>query len=279
MLQNDYGEKGVIAMDKQDRKYFINKYLNDVIYKTSTIELKTITYKQVNQILENREISSVMANDVLIVKNIELAYKMLYSDLDREITSDLLKKTHEIVGYGLVKRTGLLRNEGVMIGGSTYLPKVYQTEQQLQFDSILNAIIDDLNISISDGFVIESSLDLFATLCKQQFFHDGNKRTALIFTNYILLKNCNGVITLEDKNKDEFEDLLIAYYEDENKKQEFLQFIYDDLLNDYYFKNKNDFDLDSYYEYRIPFNDVILEKNEKLEDDKAKTIDINKKTT
>lgn len=261
-------------MNKSDRIYFINKYLNDVIYKTSTIELKTITYKQISQILENREITNVKANDVLIVKNIELAYKMLYSDLNREITPELLKKTHEIVGFGLVKRTGLLRNEGVMIGGSTYLPNVYQSEEELlKFDNLLKLIIDDLNKSIQDGFVIESSLDLFATLCKQQFFHDGNKRTALIFTNYVLLKNCNGVITLDEKAKDEFEDLLIAYYEDETKKREFIQYIYDNLLNSYYFGNSNNFDLDKYYEYHVPFNDNFLENSEQSEDENAQTID------
>ena len=53
---------------------------------------------------------------------------------------------------------------------------------------------------------------------KKQLFLDGNKRTAIIFANYYLIRNALGLIVIPAELVEEFKKLLIEYYEDENKK-------------------------------------------------------------
>jgi DNA-binding XRE family transcriptional regulator len=63
----------------------------------------------------------------------------------------------------------------------------------------------------------------FARLCKTQCFHDGNKRTALIFCNAILISSNLQIIRIVDHIT--FARKLISFYEDENKINDFYQYV------------------------------------------------------
>jgi len=53
---------------------------------------------------------------------------------------------------------------------------------------------------------------------KSQIFIDGNKRTALIFANHVLISHGIGLIVISDKLVSEYKRLLILYYEGIDKK-------------------------------------------------------------
>ena len=48
---------------------------------------------------------------------------------------------------------------------------------------------------------------------RKQIFLDGNKRTAVIFANHILIKNGKGIIVIPAEKVDEYKKLLVNYYE------------------------------------------------------------------
>ena len=53
---------------------------------------------------------------------------------------------------------------------------------------------------------------------KKQIFLDGNKRTAVLFANHILIKNGRGLIVIPAEKVNEYKKLLIDYYETDKTK-------------------------------------------------------------
>ena len=62
-------------------------------------------------------------------------------------------------------------------------------------------------------------------IMKKQIFIDGNKRTAVIYSNHYLIARGEGIIAIPAELTEEFKDLLIPYYEgkDEKKIKEFIK--------------------------------------------------------
>lgn len=60
---------------------------------------------------------------------------------------------------------------------------------------------------------------------KKQIFIDGNKRTAVIYSNHYLISKGKGIIAISAELTGKFKDLLIPYYEgkDENKIKKFIK--------------------------------------------------------
>ena len=48
---------------------------------------------------------------------------------------------------------------------------------------------------------------------KKQIFIDGNKRTAVIFSNHYLISKGKGIIVIPAEKTEEFKSLLIPFYE------------------------------------------------------------------
>ena len=66
---------------------------------------------------------------------------------------------------------------------------------------------------------------------KMQLFNDGNKRTAMLVCNHELIKNGLGIVSIAEKDKVEFGNKLIEYYENEEQLNELISFIYDKCLD------------------------------------------------
>lgn len=66
-------------------------------------------------------------------------------------------------------------------------------------------------------------------LMRTQFFNDGNKRTAMLFANKILISNGKGIISVPVDKDIQFGELITKYYES-NDMEELKQFVYDECL-------------------------------------------------
>lgn len=67
-------------------------------------------------------------------------------------------------------------------------------------------------------------------LMRTQFFSDGNKRTAMLFANKIMIENGKGIINIPIEEDINFGEQLIKYYETDNM-EELKQFIYDKCID------------------------------------------------
>ena len=60
--------------------------------------------------------------------------------------------------------------------------------------------------------ITEKALNLFVWGARGQFFWDGNKRTSMTLANKLLISNGAGMITITDNYMEQFNTLLVDYY-------------------------------------------------------------------
>lgn len=98
---------------------------------------------------------------------------------------------------------GVLRSGNVGISGTDYVPPVPDGEE------VEKELAD---IILSEKTNTEKAINVFLWGTRRQIFWDGNKRTSLLLANKILVANGNGILTITEKNMAQFNDLLVAYY-------------------------------------------------------------------
>ena len=108
----------------------------------------------------------------------------------------------------------------VDIGGTSWQPNF----------PIKADIIDDIDKINNTENATEKAIDLMLYIMRQQMFLDGNKRTATLCANRILIENGAGLINVNVEHIEEFETELIKYYET-NEKDKIRDFLFEKCLN------------------------------------------------
>ena len=84
--------------------------------------------------------------------------------------------------------------------------------------------MNDANASATD-----KALEAFTWGARGQFFWDGNKRTSLLLANKILVSSGVGIMTITDKYMEQFNSLLLEYYNN-GESVKLKQFLYDNAI-------------------------------------------------
>lgn len=113
---------------------------------------------------------------------------------------------------------GKIRNVPVTIGGCVYIPPLPFEDQVRE---------DIRNIVESNKAPLSKAIEALLYIKKKQLFLDGNKRTAVIFANHILIKNATGLIVIPVEKVNEYKKLLIHYYETD-EKEKIIRFLKDE---------------------------------------------------
>lgn len=75
----------------------------------------------------------------------------------------------------------------------------------------------------------EKALRIMYDIMRQQLFWDGNKRTATLSANYILINAGAGILNISEQQLEKFNDLLSADYES-GDVAEILNWTYDNCI-------------------------------------------------
>ena len=193
--------------------------LVDSIYKQSMLEGVATTYSDTETLVNGGKVNDMTASDVDKVINLKRAWEFIMSiDLANYPTNyAVLCQINQIVEDGFSVTAGKIRKVPVTIGGSSYIPPI-PFEDQVKLD-----IYDILHKE--DG--IDLAIDLILYVMKKQLFLDGNKRTAIIFANHYLITHALGLIVVPSELVSEYKKILVAYYEDESKKEDISNFLKD----------------------------------------------------
>ena len=68
---------------------------------------------------------------------------------------------------------------------------------------------------------VDIAINLLLYVVKKQVFLDGNKRTSVIFVNHYLISKGKGLIVIPVEKVKEYKNLLIDFYESNNKEKIF----------------------------------------------------------
>jgi Fic family protein len=220
--------KAKFNMTKEQNTLLAKRNIIDCIWKEANLEGFNITFPDTQAIYEMAKISSVEVDAVTCVLNLKHAWQYVFDNLDKPLTLDYLKGLHKEVAYRIALEAGELRNGTVSIGGcEIYQPPIPQQDNIVVCLDKINAISNPT----------EKALELFAWLCKDQLFWDGNKRTAQLAANKVLIENGAGLLSVSLNDLQEFGYKLHDFYEYDHK-QELFEFLYDVALSGAEFSTK-----------------------------------------
>ena len=186
------------------------------IYKQAILEGVATTYSDTEEIVNGGIIRNMTSTDVEKIINLKHAWEFIMNKNVVVYPSNysILCQINSIVEEGFSYSAGKIRSVPVSIGGSSYIPPI-PFEDQVKFD------IEKIN-KIDD--VVDRAIDALLYVMKKQIFIDGNKRTAVLFANHILISHGKGLIVIPAEDVDEYKALLIKYYET-NQKESIVKFI------------------------------------------------------
>lgn len=199
-------------LEKDESIFFAKKTLVENIYNQAKMENINITFPDTKTIIDGMSVSGLKTDDVQKVLNLRNAWNYVLDDVSAPLDLEYIKTIHAMVAYGELPQTMLntLREGDVSIGGSFYQPKL---PDETAVSNLIKKILNGSNSTT------EKSLDYFLFACRSQLFWDGNKRTASIVANKIMIDAGIGVLIVEEKYLRRFNKLMIDFYETADKSK------------------------------------------------------------
>lgn len=197
---------------------FAKRHMVDSIYKQAILEGIATTYADTETIIEGGKVNNMTGKDVLKVVNLKHAWEFILNKnvINGPTNYSLLCEINRLIEEGFYYNAGRVRSTPVSIGGTNWRP-------ELPIEGIVKEELS--NILNSNLKIVDKAIELLLFIMKKQIFIDGNKRTAVIFANHLLISNAKGLIVIPNDRVEEYRKLLIAYYEgkDELKIKDFLK--------------------------------------------------------
>lgn len=191
---------------------FAKRHLVNTIYKQAILEGVATTFADTESIIEGGKVNNMTSSDVMKIVNLKHAWEFILNKnvILSNTNFALLCEINKLVEEGFYYSAGRIRTVPVTIGGTTWKP-------DLPIESIIKEELDEiLRKKMND---IDKAIEFLLYTMKKQIFIDGNKRTAVIYSNHYLISKGKGIIVIPAELTEEFKDLLISYYEGKDEKE------------------------------------------------------------
>ncbi len=206
--------------------FLAKRNLVDNIYANARMEGLNITFPETKTILEGVNVPNLKIDEIQCILNLRDAWKYLINNIHADFDLDFICKINELVARNESIAWGVLRQGGVQITGTDYIPEIPDEEDvKRQINNILQ--IENAT---------ERAIEYMLYGMRSQLFWDGNKRTSTICANKIMIENGCGIIKVPDNKLKDFTVLLSEFYST-NNKEKIKQFIYDNCIDGIVFKN------------------------------------------
>lgn len=206
-------------MTKEQNIFFAKRNIVDSIWRSSHIEGIDVTYPETQKLYDGGNVARLRLDEIQIINNLKHAWLFVLNSIDGENDLNLLKSINSLVGSNVIDRPGQIRTYEVRIGGTNWIPKL-PNEEEVQL-----ALEEFQKIEC----ITERAITIMCYLMRTQFFSDGNKRTAMLFANKIMIQNGKGVITIPVEEDEHFGEELTKYYET-NNIESLKEFIYNKCI-------------------------------------------------
>lgn len=212
--------KDKFKMTPEQSLFLAKKKWDENVYCGMKMENRAVTFPQTKTILNGVNVPSVQLDDIQAILNMRDVWKFLLATINEPVTFEYLCKINEYIARNEALEWGKLRTGSVGISGTDYLPPVpCENEVRKKLEIIMT----------SDSTATDKALEVFAWGTRGQLFWDGNKRTSMTLANKILIMSGAGILTITDSHMEEFNTLLLDYYNIGNA-EELKQFLYDNAI-------------------------------------------------
>lgn len=201
----------------EESRFLAKKKWDENVYCGMKMENRAVTFPQTKTILEGVNVPNVQLDDIQAILNMRDAWRFLLGSIDEPVTLDYVCKLNAYIARNEALEWGKLRTGRVAISGTDYEPPVpTQDGAERELAAILDAGVS----------ATEKALPAFAWGTRGQLFWDGNKRTSLALANKIMLQAGAGMLTITEKNMEQFNDKLLEYY-NTGESAALLSFLYE----------------------------------------------------
>lgn len=205
-------------MTQNDNVLFAKRNIVDSIYSEAKLEGISVTFPSTYAIFSGRTVTSLSVDDTVKINNLKHAWEFILSTLDCPTDLRYIRQINSEVGKGVVFREGLLHETDVRVEGTSWKPDIPNEEIIKRF---IKNVANNKKFSATDR-AIRTMLYIMRT----QMFYDGNKRTAQLLANKIMIENGAGVLSIHVEDQDAFLEKLVNFYETDDE-EDIASFVYE----------------------------------------------------
>lgn len=172
------------------------------------------TLPEIQTLLDGVTVGGHKISDQNIALNQANAWRMLFELIEKNqfaITRKTVCSLHGIAAKDDALEWGDFRSGGVTIAGTDYMPP-----PSASLPDLFEKMAADAS-AIPD--VYDCAIHFFLTMARCQFFYDVNMRMGRFVMNGLLLNHGFPAINLPAKRQLEFNQLMLAFYENGDQKQ------------------------------------------------------------
>ena len=209
-LQSTY-QKNIAQLSEKEYAKEIEKLAIDLSWKSSQIEGNTYTLLETERLLKEKKTASGKQKDeAVMLLNHKDAIDFILENPDylKKLSIKSIEDIHSL----LTKELGInrnLRNRRVGITGTNYRPLDNEFQIKEAFEKMCLLINKKSNI-------FEKSLLALVLISYIQGFMNGNKRTARIVSNAILIANNYCPISFRTVDSIDYKKAMLIFYEQNN---------------------------------------------------------------
>lgn len=208
------------SLTRAQSVFLAKKLWDENVYCGMVMENRNVTFPQTRTIIEGINVPGVSLDDITAILNMRDAWRYVLSSVDEKLDITYICKLNSFIARNEALEWGVLRYGRVGISGTDHVPPV---PVPAQTESDIHAIV------CSYDSATERALELFCYITYNQLFWDGNKRTALVAANKMLISKGSGFLTVREQDMPRFNDLLTKMY-DTGDKRNLKQFLWSNAI-------------------------------------------------
>jgi Fic family protein len=209
-LQDQY-KGNILHLSASEYSKELERLAIDLSWKSSQIEGNTYSLLETERLLREKETAEGKSkDDAIMLLNHKQALDFIINDPNyiAPLTITRIEGIHSLLIQELnIDRN--IRKRRVGISGTNYRP----LDNEFQIREALQQMCELVN---SKNNVFEKALLLLILISYIQAFNDGNKRTARIISNAILINNNYCPISFRTVNSIDYKKAMLLFYEQNN---------------------------------------------------------------
>lgn len=209
-LQNEY-HKNILELTENEYNKELERLAIDLSWKSSQIEGNTYTLLETERLLREKETASGKTKEeavMLLNHKVALDFIIEHDDYLNPLTVSKIEDIHSVLTKELAVERNV-RKRRIGISGTNYKP----LDNEFQIMEALRNACDVIN---KKEIIFEKALLALVLISYIQPFMDGNKRTARIVSNAILMNHNYCPLSFRTVESIDYKKAMLLFYEQNN---------------------------------------------------------------
>lgn len=210
MIKQDFADKFAFTPDENRR--FTRMNYTKLVYTNARFEGVKTTLPQTQRIMDGMSVAGVPIADVLTIINLKRGWQFISNHIET-LTFEFEKEINKIVAAEDSLEPGNLRSglDGIYLSSDEYFepPMIDETEERDFLNNVIN----------SKRTTTDKAMTIMYHNMRQQMFWDGNKRTAVLVANKMMIDGGAGLINVPLDLWAEWHQLIADFYRTNEMQQ------------------------------------------------------------